>query len=122
MSRDPYEVAKQRVHAKKGFFSHLSVYLAINISMTCVVYFSGDGFDWLMVALMWGIALMIHGFFVLGLPGIGAFGSKEWEEKQINKELRKQGYEVDDNESFQDELDLRELRNAPRNLDRDDFV
>jgi len=121
MSHDPYKAAKKKVKAKKGFYGHLSVYLAINIIMTTVVYLSGDGLNWLMVAMLWGISLLIHFFFAIGLPGIGAFNSKEWEENEIRKEMRKRGYVLKD-EDMKNELDLGELRRAPRDYRDEDFV
>ena len=121
MSIDPYSAAKTRVKRKKGFYSHLSVYLAVNIAMFFVVLLSGEGLNWLPIVLMWGIGLACHFFSVFGLPGIGAYDSKEWEREEIRKELVKQGYEVDD-ESFDEELELRELKKPRREFREDDFV
>ena len=126
MSSDPYKSAKKKVKAKKGFFRHLSVYLSVNTIMFLVVFLSGEGFQWTIPTLMWGMALLIHYFGAFGLPGIGAFDSKAWEGKEIRKELRKQGYEIDDDfiddDDDDDDLELREQRKAPRNLSDDDFV
>ena len=85
MATDPYKIARKRVKAKKGFYGHLSAYVAVNVVMFLVVLFSGGGLNWLRPAMFWGIGLAIHYFGVFGLPGVGAYGSKAWEEKEIQK-------------------------------------
>jgi len=123
MPKDPYKRAKKRVKEKKEFYGHLTAYICTNVAMFIVVMFSGGGVSWFYPAVFWGMGLAIHYFGTFGLPRIGAFDSKEWEEKEIRKELRKQGYEVNEDElHYDDELELREIKRAPRKFNEDDFV
>lgn len=123
MARDPYLEAKERVKEKKGFYGHLTWYLAINIIMFFVVLFSGGRAAWLVPASMWGIGLAIHYINVFGFPGFGDFGTKEWEEREIEKELAKKGYEVkEDTLDLDDELELKEFKELRKDYRDDDLV
>lgn len=121
MSTDPYLNAKKRVKAKKGFYGHLSAYLSVNTIMFFVVLFTEGSFEWLIPAMLWGIGLASHYFGVFGIPGIGAWGSKEWEEKEIQKELEKQGWEMPD-PAGDEELELKEFKELRREYRDDDLV
>ena len=63
-----YEQAKKRVEAKKEFFTHLIVYIAVNIILVLIWAFAiGGGFPWFLIVLGgWGIGLLFHflGVFV----------------------------------------------------------
>ena len=122
MRHDAYEAAKKKVKAKKGFYGHLSSYLAVNTMMFIVVYSNGEGMDWAIPAFMWGMGLVIHYFSVFGLPGIGDFNGKEWEQKEISKELRKQGYDINEYDIIDESLELPEMRRVPREVSDEDFV
>jgi len=121
MTQDPYLAAKKRVKQKKGFYAHLSSYLAVNVAMFFVVLFSGGGLNWLMPAMMWGIGLATHYFAVFGFPGVGAYGTKEWEEKEIQKELEKSGWEIPD-PAGDEELELKEFKELRREYRDEDLV
>ncbi len=81
------ERAQKRVKDIKGFYTHLVVYLLINIILTIVHFwadskgFYGDNFykiNFWGTPLAWGIGLLIH--------GIKVFSLSKWEDKKI-KEL-----------------------------------
>jgi hypothetical protein len=76
---DKYDRARQKVEAKIGFFTHLAVFVVIN-----VVFLIVAGEDWLWVTLFWGVGLALHGFGVF-------FGDSDvierWKERQIQKEM-----------------------------------
>ena len=76
-----YEQARQRVEAKMGFFSHLAVYVLVN-----VVFLIIAGSDWLWVTLFWGIGLALHAWQVF-FAGSGRIAA--WKEQQIQKELQR---------------------------------
>ena len=61
-----YEEAKKRVEAKRGFYSHLIVYICVNILIIIVWAFpAGGGFPWFIFPLGgWGIGLLFHGLGV----------------------------------------------------------
>ncbi|MEX2255138.1 MAG: 2TM domain-containing protein [Acidimicrobiia bacterium] len=78
-----YDDARKRVEAKMGFYSHLAVFVVIN-----VVFLIVAGIDWLWVTLFWGIGLVSHGWSVFFASSSRVEG---WKEKQIQKELGRGG-------------------------------
>jgi 2TM domain len=78
-SDEQYERARQRVEAKMGFFSHLAVFVVVN-----VVFLIVAGTDWLWVTLFWGIGLVLHGWRVFFTDSAAL---ADWKERQIQKEL-----------------------------------
>ena len=86
-----YKKARERVEEKKGFFTHLIVYILVNILLVIIWAFpAGGGFPWFVFPLGgWGIGLIFH------FLGVFVF-SKEtgWERREVEKEaerLRKSG-------------------------------
>ena len=82
------ELARRRVKKKKGFYSHLAVYILVNLFIFLVSFpdnFINFDFG---PALPWGIGLALHYVAVFGFPGSGIL-SKEWEEREYEKELQK---------------------------------
>ena len=63
-----YDLAKKRVEEKRGFYSHLTVYIIVNIILIIIWAFpAGGGFPWFIFPLCgWGIGLLFHflGVFV----------------------------------------------------------
>jgi len=98
-----YLKAKKRVKDIKGFYSHLSVYVIINIFISGIIIYglSYDGneriekiftnFGVYSTWLFWGIGLFFHWLGVFGFKNILG---KSWEDKKI-KEL----IELDDKRS-----------------------
>ena len=89
-----YQRAKKRVARIKGFYSHLTVYIVINIFIVIwtAVIFKEVGeppFQWTMLGtpILWGIGLAIHGLSVFG--GNWILGAK-WEQRQIQKILEEE--------------------------------
>ncbi|MFC5045067.1 2TM domain-containing protein [Aquimarina hainanensis] len=89
---DAYKRAKARVEKEKGFYSHLTVYIVINIVILIVnvnFRFNFDGAeDWLnwnllVTPVLWGIGLLFH---AIGVFGKFSLYGKKWEERKI-KEL-----------------------------------
>lgn len=88
-----YEAAVKRVKKIKGFYTHLLVYIVINLMIIIVniqnldkgeSYFQIKNF---FTAFSWGIGLLAHGLSVY-LPG-SMFGTK-WEEKKIKEFMDKE--------------------------------
>lgn len=88
-----YLNAKKRVDKLRGFYTHLAVYIGVNILITAIkmvkrlkndVSFEELIFDLDIsgVWLLWGIGLAIHGFAVFILPKI--IGN-DWEERKIRQ-------------------------------------
>ena len=85
-----YERARKRVEEKKGFYTHLIAYIAVNILLIIIWAVTGAGFPWFVFPLGgWGIGILFHflGVFVFSRPS-------DWERREIEKEaerLRKSG-------------------------------
>ncbi|MGB3342618.1 MAG: 2TM domain-containing protein [Aequorivita sp.] len=92
--------ARKRVEALKGFYSHLSVYLIVNIVLFVIrrrvlEFFAHtfeetnflDWIDWniLAVPFFWGIGLLYHAAKVFQYKFKFV---KNWEEKQLRKFMR----------------------------------
>ena len=70
-----YERVRANVEKLFGFYTHLAVYVIVNVYLLSST-----------VAVLWGIGLFFHAF--------GVFGSRYKErmiEKMVEKEMRKQG-------------------------------
>jgi len=88
--RKKYERAKKRVDDEKGFYSHLTIYIIINLILLFInTDFIDEGFSqWLnwhfyITPILWGIGLLFHGLSVFKNNFIF---NRQWEEKKI-KEL-----------------------------------
>ena len=92
-----YTKAKARVQREKGFYSHLIVYIIVNVILLflrndVIDYFTMENksldfknwFDWniLITPFLWGIGLLFHGLSVFG-KGTGF--NKAWEERKIKE-------------------------------------
>ena len=83
-------LAIKRVRRKRGFFSHLTVYLIVNAFLWCMWALSTSGYGWgmhgtsfpwpIFVTVFWGIGLVSHGLGVFAFHG-------GWEQKEIDKEI-----------------------------------
>jgi len=88
-----YENAFKRVKKIKGFYSHLLVYIVINIMILIVNVQSLDkGESYLSLknfstALFWGIGIAAHGLSVFG-PNIVL--GQNWEQKKIKELMEKE--------------------------------
>ena len=118
--------AKRRVRAKKGFFGHFISYLAVISFIYMLNQLTSPEFSWWMLAAGgWGIGLVIHYFTVFGILGLG---SKEWEERQLAREIERLEdeedlyYEYDRLESPEDTLDLNRPERMRRTLDNRDLA
>lgn len=92
-----YNAAYRRVKKLKGFYSHVKVYIIVNIiiivsSLTRDNFNEGMDFSGLTqwhtysTALFWGIGLLAHGLSVFGTDWF--FGS-DWEKRKIQKYMEK---------------------------------
>jgi len=88
-----YENAFKRVKKIKGFYSHLLVYMVINIMILIVNFQSLDkGESYVSLknfstALFWGLGIAAHGLSVFG-PNIVL--GQNWEEKKIKELMEKE--------------------------------
>ncbi|MBW1295940.1 2TM domain-containing protein [Aquimarina litoralis] len=89
--RQKYLNAKKRVEAEKGFYSHFTAYVIINVFLLLInLDFLDDGFrnffNWnlYITPFFWGIGLFFHWVKVFN-PNI--IFSKQWEERKIKEIL-----------------------------------
>lgn len=93
-----YNAAYRKVKKIKGFYSHLKVYIIVNIiiiatSLNRGIFTEGIQASGLLewhtysTALFWGIGILIHGFSVFG-PNL--FFGDDWEQKKIKEFMEKE--------------------------------
>jgi len=135
MDNSNYKTAKKRVKKKKGFYNHLIVYVLVNILMFLLVFFTESGpdrFGWFVPMGGWGFGLMMHYLGVFGLPGKNKVLSKDWEEREILKEMNKLESEEEarrwrehqeiDQLDPDDELELKEFKKLRQEWDDSELV
>lgn len=85
--------AKRRVDKLRGFYTHLAVYLVVNIVVSAFKIIrnikNGESFEEAIfdlsfsgIWLLWGVGLTIHAFTVFVLP---LLIGHNWEEEKIKK-------------------------------------
>lgn len=88
MTDEARERAKMRLEEVKGFYSHLGIFLVINVLLVLVNILTSPGQWWFYwVTVFWGIALIFHGSRVFGK---GKVFSNEWEEKKIQQYIEEE--------------------------------
>ena len=123
MKSDPYKAAEKRVKAKKGFYTHLVIYLIVNAFLFAINMLTSPQYFWFVYPLLgWGVSVAIQFFTVFGVPGTGRLDEK-WEAEEIEKELRRMGKSSDDFEiEPEDELELKEFKKLRKDWEDSDFV
>jgi uncharacterized integral membrane protein len=93
IENDKYERAAKRVKRIKGFYSHLIVYIVVNLMIVVInvqnleqgeSYFQWQNF---ITLGSWGIGLLAHGMSVF-MPSI--ILGKNWEERKIKEYMEEQ--------------------------------
>lgn len=99
------ESAKNRVAKLKKFYSHLSIYIIVNLILLGIKayflgYFENNGIEnndlthwisWNIIStpIIWGIFLVIHATKVFSHPLV-----KKWEERQIQKYIEREENDI----------------------------
>jgi hypothetical protein len=84
---DRYVAAKQQVEEEKKFYIHLGTYIIMNIFFVILNLVTSPNHLWFYWPMLgWGLGLA---FNALKVFGSNAIFSKEWEEKKIDKYMRK---------------------------------
>ena len=90
---DKYADAQRKVKRLKGFYTHLMIYILVNIFIFFLnrnnlspgeSYFKMENF---FTAFFWGIGLLVHGLSVFGG---NIFFEKNWEDKKIKEFMDKE--------------------------------
>ena len=83
-----YEKAKKRVEEIKSFYTHLFVYIVVNLGLFLLDVLTSPGSLWFYWVLIgWGIGLAIHGLNVFGTQKILG---EDWEERKIKEIMGKE--------------------------------
>ncbi|WP_396173764.1 2TM domain-containing protein [Flavobacterium sp.] len=88
-----YQEAAKRVKKIKGFYTHLTVYIVINLAIILSKIDFGKDSSWsfemrnFSTAFFWGIGLVAHGLSVF-MPSL--IMGKDWEEKKIKELMEKE--------------------------------
>jgi hypothetical protein len=78
-----YERAQARVKELKGFYTHATAYVLVNIGLFVINLLTGGGWWFYWPLLGWGIGLGIHALSVFAFGG-GPFG-RDWEERKTRE-------------------------------------
>ena len=71
--------ARKHIKALKGFYAHLTTYVAVNLFLLAINLLTSPGVLWVVFpALGWGIGLAIHASQVF-------FTSKDWEARKLEE-------------------------------------
>lgn len=83
-----YQIAKERVQAIKGFYIHLTVYIAVNLLLFLIDVITSPDTLWFFWPLAgWGIAIIVQAVTVFG-PSRGS--GTNWEERKIRELMEKE--------------------------------
>lgn len=81
-----YAQARKRVQELKGFYTHATVFVLVNVVLIVIDVATGSGWWFFWPLLGWGIGLTAHGVNIFGISG--RFGS-DWEERKIRELMDK---------------------------------
>ncbi len=81
-----YQRARSRVDQLKGFYSHLTVFIIVNLFLFLLNFFSGGEWWFYWPLLGWGIGIIAHALSVF--VGSGRL-TQDWEDRKI-RELMEQ--------------------------------
>ena len=132
MKPEYYDKAKRKVAEKKKFNKHLQSYLStMGIFFLVCIMIKPLFRVWAMVALFWGFGLFTHYVKAYGFPGME--DEDEWEEKEIEKEVRRMEEKdrwknmpphktapLDEEIDMDEYLDLEKPRRVPKKKYRDE--
>ena len=73
------EQARERIKELRDFYTHITVYVAVNAFLLAVNLLTGTDVWWFLFPLMgWGIAIVIHAFTVIGT-------GHKWEQRKLEE-------------------------------------
>jgi hypothetical protein len=79
---------RDRVRKIRDFYTHLVVYVVINLILVGIWYFTSKGFPWFIFPLGgWGIGLFFHWYSVYVEDGILG---RNWEDRKVKALMEKE--------------------------------
>ncbi|MGH1434815.1 MAG: 2TM domain-containing protein [Lewinella sp.] len=110
--------ARRKVRSKKWFFRHFSIYLVISIFFFCMNMLDSPHDPWFLYPVIsWGTLIGIQYLWTFGLPFTKA-GTREWEERELARELAKSAPGYQDPQDYQEEAPpVQRLASSGVNID-----
>jgi hypothetical protein len=88
-NQEAYQKAKERVEAKIGFYTHLAVYVGVNILLIIINLLTSPRYLWFPWPLIgWGIGVFFHALRVFAFTQ-GSTIKDRMIEKEMSREARK---------------------------------
>jgi len=88
VEQERYARARRRVDDIRGFYTHLAVYIIVNVFLFILNMVISPGALWFFwVTIFWGIGLAIHAF---NTYSSGRFFGREWEERKIREYMERE--------------------------------
>jgi hypothetical protein len=86
--QERYAHAKRQVEEIRGFYTHLVVYVVVNLLLFTINMVTSPGGLWFYwVTIFWGVGLVFHALSVF--VGGRVFG-REWEERKIREYMERE--------------------------------
>lgn len=79
-----YREARRRAGELRAFYTHLLVYVIVNLGLLAIDVAAGDEWWFFWPAASWGIGVLAHGFAVSARRG---FLGADWERRKIEEYL-----------------------------------
>jgi hypothetical protein len=87
-----YQKAKERVEAKIGFYTHLAVYVGVNILLIIINLVASPRYLWFPWPLLgWGIGVLFHALHVFAFTKESAIKERMIEKEMAKETRKKQG-------------------------------
>ena len=84
-----YEEARERVKAKRNFWSNFGAWAGINVLLIIIWALSGMGYPWFVWPLcIWGVFVLIHGLRVFIFEKKSELSAIEKEAERIRREQK----------------------------------
>jgi hypothetical protein len=83
-NQDILKAAQKKVKAKKGFYWHLAVYIAMGVFFGIMSYSNGP--PAVVTLIPWGVGLFLHYVGVFGIPFLNVLND-DWERRELEKEI-----------------------------------
>ncbi len=86
--QERYIRARRRVEEIRGFYAHITVFIAVNVFLFVLNILTSPGVLWFYwVTFFWGIGLAIH---ALDTYAKGRFFGREWEERKTREIMERE--------------------------------
>ena len=86
-NQEAYKQAKIKLEARYGFYTHLIVYLAVNLLLLAINFTNLSEGIWFIYPLGgWGIGLFFHALGVFVFEGRRSLVTKKMIERELHKE------------------------------------